>query len=129
MTAPGRETGQPLSALASALVLLIASAPALAGEADVVDAAAQCTAGSCRFSVTVRHDDTGWDHYADHWRVLGPDGRELGRRVLYHPHVGEQPFTRSLDAVAVEALEHVVIEAHDSSHGYGGRRHELALPR
>ena len=50
-----------------------------------------------RFRVTVRHDDTGWDHYADRWEVLGPDGTVLGIRVLHHPHENEQPFTRYHD--------------------------------
>jgi hypothetical protein len=72
--------------------------------------------------VTVKHDDEGWDHYADRWEVLGPDGEVLGTRVLYHPHVGEQPFTRSLGGVEVpEGVEKVVVRARDSVHGYGGK--------
>lgn len=46
--------------------------------------------------VTLRHPDTGWDHYADGWEVLDAAGNRLGLRVLAHPHVHEQPFTRSL---------------------------------
>ncbi len=59
------------------------------------------SAGTLSFDVTLSHPDTGWDHYADGWRVLDMDGNELGLRVLYHPHVQEQPFTRSLGGVAV----------------------------
>jgi hypothetical protein len=36
--------------------------------------------GSYRFDVTVRHADTGWDHYADAWDILTPDGTLLGSR-------------------------------------------------
>ena len=43
--------------------------------------------------VTVQHADTGWDHYADAWEVLAPDGTVLGTRTLLHPHTDEQPFT------------------------------------
>lgn len=50
-------------------------------------------------SVTLRHPDTGWDHYADAWEVLDTDGARLGLRVLAHPHVNEQPFTRSLSGI------------------------------
>ena len=50
-------------------------------------------------SVTLSHPDTGWDHYADGWEVLTPDGVSLGLRVLAHPHVNEQPFTRSLSGI------------------------------
>ena len=71
--------------------------PALAGEADVVDVTVNCRSDSvCDFSVTVRHADEGWDHYADKWDVVAPDGTVLGTRNLYHPHVHEQPFTRRL---------------------------------
>ncbi|MDA5093570.1 hypothetical protein O2N63_05650 [Aliiroseovarius sp. KMU-50] len=54
-----------------------------------------------RISVTLSHPDTGWDHYADGWEVFTPDGTSLGRRELAHPHVNEQPFTRSLGNVVV----------------------------
>jgi hypothetical protein len=49
-----------------------------------------------RFDVTLSHPDTGWDHYADGWRIEHADGTVLGLRELGHPHVAEQPFTRSL---------------------------------
>jgi hypothetical protein len=84
--------------------------------------------GAYTFSVTIRHNDTGWDHYADWWRVLTPEGEELGRRVLAHPHETEQPFTRSLRGVVIpEGIETVVVEAHCSVHGYGGRRATVGL--
>ena len=58
--------------------------------------------GCCwRFDVTVAHADTGWEDYADGWRVELADGTILETRVLAHPHVDEQPFTRSLFDVAI----------------------------
>lgn len=53
------------------------------------------------FSVTLRHGDTGWDHYADRWDILAEDGTVLATRTLRHPHVNEQPFTRSLHQVVL----------------------------
>lgn len=47
--------------------------------------------------VTVSHPDSGWDHYADVWRIYGPDGQLLAERILVHPHETEQPFTRSTE--------------------------------
>lgn len=83
----------------------------------------------CNFSVTLRHADTGWDHYADRWEVLTPDGKQLATRTLWHPHVEEQPFTRSLSKVPVPAdLKRVVVRAHDSVHGYGAEDFEVTLP-
>lgn len=97
------------------------SAPAIAGEADVLSATASRTGESWRFEVTVRHDDEGWEHYADQWRVLAPDGTVLAERELLHPHVGEQPFTRSLDGIAIPpGTGSVTVEARDSVHGRGG---------
>lgn len=76
--------------------------------------------GLYRFDVTVRHPDTGWDHYADKWEVLAPDGRVLGTRILLHPHVEEQPFTRSLDRVRIPVdVRQVVVRAHDNVDGHG----------
>ncbi len=104
--------------------------PALAGEADVLAATAHRAAdGSWRFDVTVRHADSGWDHYADAWEILTPDGKLLARRVLAHPHEHEQPFTRSLSGVGIpERLKQVRIRAHDKVHGLGGREIILDLP-
>lgn len=70
-------------------------------------------------SVTLKHGDTGWDHYADRWRVVDDEGNVLGDRVLFHPHVEEQPFTRGLGSVQIpEGTTTVRIEAHDKVHGW-----------
>jgi hypothetical protein len=54
----------------------------------------------------------------------------LGTRVLYHPHVDEQPFTRSLGGVRIPAeVTSVILRAHDSVHGAGGREVVVELPR
>ena len=111
-------------------VLALSAAPALAGPADVLEVEARATGGAWRFDVTVAHGDTGWEHYADAWRVVGPDGTIYGPRTLLHPHVGEQPFTRSLGGVAIPAwVTSVTVEAHDSVHGWGGAVVEVTLLR
>ena len=103
---------------------------AQAGEAAVVGATAVKSGATYRFDVTVEHADEGWEHYADKWDVVAPDGTVLGARVLYHPHVQEQPFTRSLSGVVVpEGVSTVTIRAHDSVHEYGGAEFVVTLPR
>lgn len=94
-----------------------------------MDAAASPTGrGVYSFDVTLRHADSGWDHYADGWEVVAPDGEILGKRTLYHPHVNEQPFTRSLSGVTVpEGFDHVEIRAHDKVHGYGSELFRINL--
>ena len=96
---------------------------AFAGEASVTAAKATKTNAGWRFDVTVQHADTGWDHYADAWRVVSKDGTVFGTRTLYHPHVDEQPFTRSLSGVAIPSgVTEVIVESHDSVHGWGGQQ-------
>ena len=103
------------------LLILLPLAPVHADEPRVVAAKAVAGAdGAWRFDVTVRHNDTGWDHYADGWEILDGAGKVLARRVLLHPHETEQPFTRSLTGVRLPAgLARVVLRAHDKVHGYG----------
>lgn len=110
----------------SAFLYLLA--PVHAGKADVVNVKVRCPS-SCTFNVTVKHTDTGWDHYANQWDVVAPDGGILGSRKLYHPHVQEQPFTRSLSGVRIPAdIKQVTIKAKDPIHGYGGLEQQVPLP-
>lgn len=117
--------------LLAVCLALILVCPAVAEKADVIKVDISVTAAQTyTFDVTVQHADTGWKHYADQWRVLAPDGTVLGTRVLYHPHVEEQPFTRRLSGVQIPAnIDRVTIQAHDSVHGWGGKSVTLALPK
>lgn len=108
--------------------MALAATAATAGEADVVEVAVSGDGPQYRFSVTVRHGDTGWDHYADAWEVVGPDGTVYGTRVLAHPHVDEQPFTRSGTATIPEGIATVTVRARDSVHGLGGMEKKVTLP-
>ncbi|MBV6632790.1 MAG: hypothetical protein KI792_07135 [Alphaproteobacteria bacterium] len=106
---------------------------AAAGEADVIRAEISPLPGSSneyRVTATIEHADEGWDHYADAFDVVAPNGDVLGTRVLHHPHVTEQPFTRSLSRVAIPfGINEVTIRAHDSVHGHGGQTITLSVPR
>ena len=103
---------------------------AVAGEADVTEVTiVKKAAGTYDFQVTVQHADSGWDHYADKWDILDEQGTVLATRVLHHPHVDEQPFTRGLSAVAIaDSVKEVTVRAHDSVHGYGGQTITRSLP-
>lgn len=99
------------------------------GEADVVEVEfVETDDGNFDFIVTVSHADTGWDHYAERWEVVDVDGTILGERVLLHPHVNEQPFTRSLGGVRIPAdVNEVRIRAYDKVHGWGGKEITVRL--
>ncbi len=106
-----------------------ATTEAAAGCADVVDGTIEWSGTGYRVTATVRSADTGWDRYADAWEVRAPDGAVLGVRVLTHPHVEEQPFTRSLDGVAIPASTgSIEIAARDSVVGFCGETFTLAVP-
>jgi hypothetical protein len=111
-------------------LLLFASA-VLGGEADVVDVKVRrSSSGTYDFDITVKSVDKGWDYYADAFEVLGPDGKVLGRRVLYHPHETEQPFTRDLYGVKIPAdVTQVTVRARHKPKGYDGATMRVTLPR
>jgi len=121
---------------AFAAALLLLPAGVLAGTADVLEAKVRCRpapggrpASVCQFTVTVQHDDTGWDHYANRFEIVGPGGKTLATRILRHPHVDEQPFTRSQGRVRIPyEIESVEIRAGDLVHGLGGASVRVAIP-
>ena len=109
-------------------LLASVSSTVLAGQAEIIDVSVSNNQDSFRFDVTLKHDDTGWDHYADGWEVISPAGDVLGKSVLAHPHVNEQPFTRSLSGVPIpQEVSTVSIRAHDSVHGYNEEMFEVDL--
>lgn len=117
-------------ALAVAMSVFLSSA-SFAGEADVTGVSVKLTSsGVFRFDVTVLHADAGWDHYANKWDVVAPNGDVIDTRILHHPHDNEQPFTRSITTDKIPSdLTHVIIRAHDSVHEYGGAEMKVKLPR
>jgi hypothetical protein len=79
--------------------------------------------------VTVEHPDTGWEDYADGWDLVTPDEEVLKAnpddpftRLLLHPHVDEQPFTRSQSGISIPpGVTQLRVRAHDLVDGYGGQ--------
>ena len=121
---------KPIQFVAVTLVLaaITSTQPVFAGAVDIVKAKATQQGEGWYFTVTLKHADTGWDHYADAWRVVTEDGQVLGERTLYHPHVDEQPFTRGLGDVKIQKeTKKVYIEAHDNVHGWAKERHAVYL--
>jgi len=111
-----------------AICLFLIAGLVQAGEVEIVNVKLLQHASSWTAQVTLRHADSGWDHYADGWRVVSPDGKELGYRTLYHPHVNEQPFTRSLSGIPIPtSINEVIVEAHDKVHGWSPDRVTIDL--
>ena len=117
-----------LSAMVWAAVISVPSAHA--DKATVLKATATANVGgSYSFSVTIAHADTGWKHYADKFEVLAADGKVLGTRILYHPHVDEQPFTRGSGNIQIPAwIAQVIVRASDNVHKAGKVTFTVKLP-
>jgi hypothetical protein len=109
---------------------IASAASALAGEADVVEVKVRASSpGVYDFDITVRSVDKGWNHYADAFEVISPEGKVLGQRILLHPHETEQPFTRDLYGVQVPAgIAEVVVRARHKPKGYDGHTMRVRLP-
>ena len=109
---------------------LVLSATVFANEVEIVKVELEPSANRWTFHVALSHEDTGWDHFADGWRIVDSKGNELGYRKLWHPHVEEQPFTRTLANVLVpEGTNIIFIEAHDKVHGWAKKKVKIDLKK
>ncbi|OWU85841.1 hypothetical protein ATO6_02775 [Oceanicola sp. 22II-s10i] len=105
--------------LRSLLTLTILAATPLRADPPMIEGATAERSGmGWRFEVTVRHADEGWGHYVDGWAILDETGKKIAYRKLHHPHVNEQPFTRSLPSVMVpDGTRKIYIQAFCSTGG------------
>ena len=111
------------------LALFFLAFPVAADDASIEAVKVRSDGATWTFSVTLKHGDIGWYDYADGWRVVAEDGTELGLRTLLHPHVNEQPFTRSLPGIAIpDGVAQVFVEARTSVDGWGAARFPVDLP-
>lgn len=110
-------------------LLFAAPALALADPAQVSGVEATPGTNGWRFDVTIAHADTGWEDHADGWRIELADGTVIGERPLAHPHVTEQPFTRSTSGVVIpEDTARVFIRTRTNVEGWADRTTPVALP-
>ena len=97
---------------------------------DIVEVAVTAEGDTFRFDVTVSSPYDTPERYADAWRVVAPDGTELGVRELTHDHASEQPFTRSLNDVVIPPdVTEVTVEGRDLVNGWGGGTQVVTIER
>ncbi|NJL97889.1 MAG: hypothetical protein HC924_03185 [Synechococcaceae cyanobacterium SM2_3_2] len=105
--------------ISSSLLGSPGTAQPLSPQAEVIAVEISGDPLAYQFAVTIESPDTGCDQYANWWEVLTPEGELLYRRILFHSHVDEQPFTRSGGAVALSPEQEVIVRAHLDPDGYG----------
>ena len=82
-----------------------------------------------RFDVTLSSTYDTPERYADAWRVLDADDKELGTRILGHDHANEQPFSRSATIEVPENTSTVFVEGRDQANGWSGQRFKFELSK
>lgn len=98
---------------------LLVGVSAHAGDVTIVGAELRSSGSGYSLSATLEHGDTGWDHYADAFEARLDDGTVLETRILLHPHVNEQPFTRSSSTFSIpEGVDSIRVYARDTEHGW-----------
>jgi len=112
------------------IISLLLTTSVFANDVEIIKVVLTSQSGTWRADVTLKHADTGWDHYADAWRLVDEKGNEIGKRTLYHPHVNEQPFTRSLSGFHIaEDKKIIFVEAHDKKHGWSPNRVKIDMKK
>ena len=111
------------------LSILFFSSNLFAGQAIIEKVEAECNYKRlCKFNVTIRHADEGWSHFANGWQIFTPKGELIGHRALAHPHVNEQPFTRSIRNIKIpDNVDTAILRANDSVHGESDRKYVIKL--
>jgi len=96
---------------------------------DVIEAELSGDGDTYSLEVTMSSEYDTPERYADGWRVLDPEGNELGTMELGHDHASEQPFTRTQSDLEIpDGVETVTIEGHDLKNGYGGATVDVDVP-
>ncbi len=112
------------------VISLSVSTSVFANDVEIVKVVLTKQTGTWRADVTLKHADEGWKHYADGWRLVDADGNEIGMRTLYHPHVKEQPFTRSLRDFQIPAKTKILfVEARDLKHGWSANKVRIDMTK
>ena len=85
--------------------------------------------GRFDFDTTISSPYDTPQRYADAFRVMSSDGVVFGERILWHDHASEQPFTRDLYGVDIQAgVKRVIVQVRDLKYGYGGKTVTVTLP-
>jgi len=71
-------------------------------------------------SVRIKSSDTGCENYCDWFEVIDASGQLIYRRILWHSHKDEQPFTRSgsFNVGAISPTQKLFLRVHHNLSHY-----------
>lgn len=115
------------------LPLLIVSASfvgaAFADAPKVLAAKAIEDDGRWKITVTMSHEDTGWDHYAKGFELLTPDKKRVAYGEETRPHVGKKSFDTTLTGITLPpGIPYLLIRTRCSLVGWASETERLDLP-
>ncbi|MGI9489444.1 MAG: hypothetical protein ACR2RF_26865 [Geminicoccaceae bacterium] len=86
-------------------------------------------AGIFHISVTIEHEDQGWDDYVESWEVFGPDGEVLAIRPFFKPELERKKTVSALSGVIIpEDIKTVTVRARNYPNGLEGTPVEVSIP-
>lgn len=115
--------------LSAVLGLVFAACSSVqASSPQIVNVVAIADGGAWTLTITITHDDSGWDHYASGVQVLAPDGSVLAQHEIAHPHEAGVPFDEVVTGVHVPAgVDHVMVRARCTLDGWSARTRRVDL--
>ena len=99
------------------LFLFLIAINLYANKPIILDAKLTCNK-VCNINVTIKHNDSSWKHYVNKYEIYAKNNK-IATRILYHPHIHEQPFTRSKSGFQIpKNTTSITIKAYDLVDGY-----------
>ena len=84
--------------------------------------------GIFHFSVTIEHQDAGWDDYIEAWEIVDAEGNFFGSRPFFEPTVEEQTVTALSGVIIPSDVKTVMIQARNFPNGVQTEPFEIQIP-
>jgi hypothetical protein len=112
------------------IVALVFSPLLLAKEVEITKVELEPTGSTWTVHVTLRHDDQGFEHYANGWRLVDAKKNVIAAQELYHPHDKKKSFTDSKANIKIPSQTKLVfLEAQAKPHGWSKQRVRIDLTK
>lgn len=112
------------------IVSLALSSPLLAKEVEISKVELEPTSATWTVHVTLRHDDEGYDHYVNGWRIVDAKKNVLASQEIYHPHNKKKSFTDNKSNITIPKDAKIIfLEAQAKPHGWGKQRVRIDMSK